>query len=91
MRLFTEITDSIEAARVARTIEEEVSALIGGATVTIEAERHWSDPYNYELMVSMVPEGDPVEALRNSPRPAGRVARLPRRRVALRPLVDLEP
>jgi hypothetical protein len=63
LRLFTEITDSPEAARVAQSIEQEVSALIGGATVTTEAERHWSQPYNYELMVSVVPEGDPVEAL----------------------------
>jgi hypothetical protein len=63
LRLFTEITDSPEAARVAQSIEQEVSALIGGAAVTTEAERHWSEPYNYELLVSVVPEGDPVEAL----------------------------
>jgi hypothetical protein len=63
LRLFTEITDSPEAARVARSIEQEVCALIGGAAVTTEAERHWSQPYNYEFLVSVVPEADPVEAL----------------------------
>ena len=63
LRLFTEITDGIEAARVAETIERELADLLGGATVTIEAERHWSEPYNYELAVSVVPHGDPVEAL----------------------------
>jgi hypothetical protein len=63
LRLFTEITDGIEAARVAETIERELADLLGGATVVIEAERHWSEPYNYELAVSVVPHGDPVEAL----------------------------
>jgi hypothetical protein len=63
LRLFTEIADGIEAARVAERIEEELSDLLGGATVTIEAERHWSEPYNYELAVSVAPHGDPVEAL----------------------------
>jgi hypothetical protein len=63
LRLFTEIADGIEAARVAEQIEEELTELLGGATVTIEAERHWSEPYNYELAVSVAPHGDPVEAL----------------------------
>ena len=63
LRLFTEITDGIEAARIAERIEEELGDLLGGATVTIEAERHWSEPYNYELAVSVAPHGDPVEAL----------------------------
>ena len=63
LRLFTEITDGIEAARVAEQVEEELSDLLGGATVTIEAERHWSEPYNYELAVSVAPHDDPVEAL----------------------------
>jgi hypothetical protein len=63
LRLFTEITDGIEAARVAEHIEEELGDLLGGATVTIEAERHWSEPYNYEFAVSVAPHGDPVEAL----------------------------
>jgi hypothetical protein len=63
LRLFTEIADSPEAARVAQSIEQEVVALVGAAAVTTEAERHWSHPYNYELLVSVVPEGDPVEAL----------------------------
>jgi hypothetical protein len=63
LRLFTEITDGIEAARVAHSIEQEVAVLVGGATVSTEAERHWSEPYNYELAVTVVPDGDPVEAL----------------------------
>jgi hypothetical protein len=63
LRLFTELTDGIEAARVAETIERELADLLGGATVTIEAERHWSEPYNYELAVSVIPHGDPVDAL----------------------------
>jgi hypothetical protein len=64
LRLFTEITDGIEAARVAETIERELVELLGGATVSIEAERHWSEPYNYELGVTINPLDDPVEALR---------------------------
>jgi hypothetical protein len=63
LRLFTEITDGIEAARVAERIERELSDLVGGATVATEAERHWSEPYNYELAVTVTPHGDPVEAL----------------------------
>jgi hypothetical protein len=63
LRLFTEIADGIEAARVAERIEQELIDLLGGATVTIEAERHWSEPYNYELAVSVAPHGDPIEAL----------------------------
>jgi len=63
LRLFTDLTDGIEAARVAEQIEQELADLLGGATVTIEAERHWSEPYNYELAVTVAPHGDPVEAL----------------------------
>lgn len=64
LRLFTEIVDGIEAARVAETIEHELVELLGGASVSIEAERHWSEPYNYELGVTIHPLDDPVEALR---------------------------
>jgi hypothetical protein len=63
LRLFTEITDGIDAARVAETIERELTDLLGGASVSTEAERHWSEPYNYELGVTVIPHGDPVEAL----------------------------
>jgi len=63
LRLFTEITDGIEAARVAERIEQEIVDLLGGAGVSIEAERHWSEPYNYELAVTIVPQGNAVEAL----------------------------
>jgi hypothetical protein len=64
LRLFTEITDGIEAARLAETIEQELIELLGGAAVAIEAERHWSEPYNYELGVTVHPLDNPVEALR---------------------------
>jgi hypothetical protein len=64
LRLYTEITDGIDAARVAETIEHELVELLGGAAVTIEAERHWSEPYNYELGVIVHPLDNPVEALR---------------------------
>ncbi len=63
LRLFTEVTDGIDAARVAETIERELATLLGGATVTTEAERHWSEPFNYELAVSILPHDDPIEAL----------------------------
>ena len=46
-----------------RPIERELTDLLGGATVSTEAERHWSEPYNYELAVTVMPHGDPVEAL----------------------------
>ena len=64
LRLFTEITDGIDAARLAETIERELIELLGGANVTIEAERHWSEPYNYELGVTVHPLDNPVDALR---------------------------
>lgn len=63
LRLFTEITDGIDAARIAETIEHELTTLLGGATVTTEAERHWAEPFNYELAVSILPHDDPIEAL----------------------------
>ncbi len=63
LRLFTEITDGIDAARIAETIEHELTSLLGGATVTIEAERHWAEPFNYELAVGVLPHDDPVEAI----------------------------
>jgi hypothetical protein len=64
LRLFTEITDGIDAARVAEAIERELVELLGGAAVTIEAERHWAEPYNYELGVVVHPLDNPVDALR---------------------------
>jgi hypothetical protein len=64
LRLFTEITDGIDAARVASEIEEELVEVLGEAAIATEAERHWSEPYNYELAVTIVPAGEAVEALR---------------------------
>jgi hypothetical protein len=64
LRLFTEITDGIDAARIAAEIEEDLIELIGEATVSTEAERHWADPYNYELVVTILPRSRTAEALR---------------------------
>ena len=61
--MFTEITDGIDAARVASEIEEELVELLGEADVSTEAERHWSEPYNYELTVTIVPARAAGEAL----------------------------
>jgi hypothetical protein len=72
LRLFTEITDGIEAARVAETIERDLVELLGGAGITIEAERHWSEPYNYELSVLVRPLDNPVDALRAIAEAGGR-------------------
>ena len=64
LRMFTEITDGIDAARVASEIEEELVEILGESSLSTEAERHWSEPYNYELTVTIVPVGSAVEALR---------------------------
>jgi hypothetical protein len=63
LRLFTELVDGIAAARVAEEIERELLEELQGSTVTIVAERHWSEPYHYELAVTIAPHDDPVEAL----------------------------
>jgi hypothetical protein len=64
LRLVTELTDSVEAAAVAERIDEEVRLVVGPAILSIEAERHWADPYFYEFDVSVRPLGDAVTALR---------------------------
>jgi len=64
LRLVTDIADGIDAARVAATVERELLDLVGEASVSTEAERHWSDPFNYELTVTVEPMDDPVTALR---------------------------
>ena len=63
LRLFTNIADGIDAARVAEDIEQELLDLIGEAAILIEAERHWSEPFNYQLTITIEPSGDPVAAL----------------------------
>jgi len=63
LRLFTLIVDGIEAARVADEIEAELLALVRGAAIAIVAERHWSEPFNYELAVSIEPLDDPKEVV----------------------------
>jgi len=63
LRLFTELVDGIAAARVADEIERELAVALSGASIAIVAERHWSEPYPYELSISIAPRDDPVEAL----------------------------
>ncbi len=63
LRVVTPLTDSSLAAQVAESIELALRDLVGHCRISIEAERHWSDPYHYELDVSVEPLGDPVEAL----------------------------
>lgn len=64
LRLFTEIADGIDAARIAGEIEELLVDLLGQSDVSIEAERHWAEPHNFELAVTVVPEAAPAEAVR---------------------------
>ena len=64
LRLVTEIANGIDAARVAASVERELLQLIGSARVSIEAERHWAEPFNYELEITIEPLDDPVLALR---------------------------
>jgi len=63
LRVVTSVIDSAVAAEVAENIEESLRDLVGHCRISIEAERHWADPYYYELDVSVEPFGDPVEAL----------------------------
>jgi hypothetical protein len=64
LRLVTELTDGVEAAQVAERIDEELRLVVGPAILSIEAERHWAEPYFYELDVSVRPLGEAVAALR---------------------------
>jgi hypothetical protein len=64
LHLVTELADGVEAARVADRVDDELHAVVGPSILTIVAERHWAEPYFYELDVSVRPLGDAVEALR---------------------------
>jgi hypothetical protein len=64
LRLVTELTDGVQAARVSEHIDEAVRELAGPAILAIEAERYWAEPYHYELDVTVRPLGDAVAALR---------------------------
>jgi hypothetical protein len=64
LRLVTDLTDGVEAARVAELIDETLRRVVGPAILSIEAERHWAEPYYYELDVGVRPLGDAVTALR---------------------------
>jgi len=64
LRLVTELTDGVEAAHVAERIDEELRTVVGPSILSIEAERHWAEPYCYELEVTVRPLGDAVAALR---------------------------
>jgi len=63
LRLVTELTDGVEAARVAEQLETALRSVVGPATLELEAERHWADPYHYEFEVAIVPLGDAVSTL----------------------------
>jgi hypothetical protein len=63
LHVVTGLVDSSIAAQVAESIEHVVRDLVGHCRIAIEAERHWADPYHYELDVAVEPFGDPVEAL----------------------------
>ena len=63
LRVVTPLTDSAAAAETAESIEHALRDLIGHCRISVEAERHWADPYHYELDVAVEPYGDPVEAL----------------------------
>jgi hypothetical protein len=64
LRLVTELADGVEAAYAADRIDDEIRAVVGPSILTIVAERHWAEPYFYELDVSVRPLGDAVAALR---------------------------
>jgi hypothetical protein len=63
LRLVTDLVDGVQAARVAERIDDEVRRVAGPVILAIEAERHWAEPYPYELDVAVRPLGDVVEAL----------------------------
>jgi hypothetical protein len=63
LRVVTPLTDSGVAAQVAERIEHAIHELVGPCRLSVEAERHWSDPYHYELDLVVEPEGDPVAAM----------------------------
>ena len=63
IRVATDLTDSAEAARTAEGIEATLRDLVGHCRIAIEAERHWADPYTYELDISVEPRGDAIDAL----------------------------
>jgi hypothetical protein len=62
VRLVTSLTDGVEAAQTAEQVEESVRALVGTATVEITAERHWAEPYYYELDVIVRPVDQAIGA-----------------------------
>jgi len=64
LRLVTELTDGVQAARVAGQIESALRTLIGPASIEISAERHWAEPFHYELDLIARPLGDAVGAFR---------------------------
>jgi hypothetical protein len=64
LRLVTELADGVEAASVAERIDEELRAVVGPTILSIEAERHWLEPFYYELDVTVRPLGEAVAALR---------------------------
>jgi hypothetical protein len=64
LRVVTPLTDSGVAAQVAELIEGALRDLVGPASISVEAERHWAEPFHYELDLFVEPYGDAVEGLR---------------------------
>src|SRR4051812_9915530 len=64
LRLVTEIADSVEAAQAAERIDAIVRGIVGPSILDIEAERHWAEPFFYELLVSVRPLGAALGAFR---------------------------
>jgi hypothetical protein len=64
LRLVTDLTDGIEAAQVAERLDAGLRLVVGPAVLSIEAERHWAEPYWYELEVAVRPLGDALTAFR---------------------------
>jgi len=63
LRLVTDLTDGVAAARVADDVETGLRSLAGESIVTLVAERHWNEPYAYEFDVTLRPLGPAVDAL----------------------------
>ncbi len=62
--LVTGLTDGIQVAETVERFEGELRRNAGPVAIEVEAERHWLEPYCYELEVTARPLGDPVSMLR---------------------------
>jgi hypothetical protein len=64
LRIATSLTDGGLASQAADQVEEAVRELVGPARIVVEAERHWSEPFPYQLDLYVQPVGDAVAAFR---------------------------